>query len=97
MDHHKSPLAPEVWNLYGPTETTIWSTAEPVRDTEISLTSGPILIGRPIANTRAYVLGEPHVHVPPPAILSGRRGPGHAVPLPLSPFEDGDDLPALEI
>ncbi|GBU19667.1 MULTISPECIES: hypothetical protein [unclassified Methylobacterium] len=46
---------------------------------------------------RAYVLGEPHVHVPPPAILSGRRGPGHAVPLPLSPFEDGDDLPALEI
>ncbi|HEX3757326.1 MAG TPA: amino acid adenylation domain-containing protein [Kofleriaceae bacterium] len=41
--------APEVWNLYGPTETTIWSTACRV--------SGPApTIGRPIANTRVYVL-----------------------------------------
>ncbi len=46
-----------VWNLYGPTETTIWSTLEQVSESE-----GPILVGRPIANTRAYVLsaaGEP--------------------------------------
>ncbi|MEO8804846.1 MAG: amino acid adenylation domain-containing protein [Burkholderiaceae bacterium] len=41
----------ELWNLYGPTETTIWSTAERVeRD-------GPITIGRPIANTQVYVVG----------------------------------------
>ena len=52
-----------VWNLYGPTETTIWSTVEPVSDAE-----GPILIGRPIANTRAYVLGESGEPVPRGAI-----------------------------
>ena len=46
-----------VWNVYGPTETTIWSTVHRV-ETE----PGPIPIGRPIANTRLYVLdatGEP--------------------------------------
>ncbi|WP_394823181.1 amino acid adenylation domain-containing protein [Pendulispora albinea] len=40
-----------VWNLYGPTETTIWSTLEKVEPGE-----GPLTIGRPIANTSAYVL-----------------------------------------
>ncbi len=41
----------ELWNLYGPTETTVWSTIARVRKD-----SGPIRIGRPIAETRAYVL-----------------------------------------
>ncbi|MBZ6172309.1 amino acid adenylation domain-containing protein [Streptomyces olivaceus] len=41
-----------VLNLYGPTETTIWSTAAPVT----GATAGAPPIGRPIANTRAYVL-----------------------------------------
>jgi len=41
--------AGSVWNMYGPTETTIWSTCHRV-------TAGaPILIGRPIANTQVYV------------------------------------------
>jgi amino acid adenylation domain-containing protein len=40
-----------VWNLYGPTETTIWSTAWRVKPG-----SGPMSIGRPIANTQVYVL-----------------------------------------
>ncbi len=41
-----------VWNLYGPTETTIWSTVHRVRDGE-----GPLVpIGTPIADTRVYVL-----------------------------------------
>src|SRR5262249_41366934 len=40
-----------LWNLYGPTETTIWSTAFHVQSTD-----GPVLIGRPLANTRVYLL-----------------------------------------
>ncbi|MEP7209268.1 MAG: amino acid adenylation domain-containing protein, partial [Alphaproteobacteria bacterium] len=41
----------ELWNMYGPTETTIWSTVSRVLDAD-----GPISIGRPIANTRVRVL-----------------------------------------
>jgi len=44
-------LPGELWNLYGPTETTIWSTLTRVRDL-----SRPISIGRPIANTQVYVM-----------------------------------------
>jgi natural product biosynthesis luciferase-like monooxygenase protein len=38
-------------NMYGPTETTIWSTSSIVGDTKDGVT-----IGRPIANTRVYVV-----------------------------------------
>ncbi|MFF8725425.1 amino acid adenylation domain-containing protein [Streptomyces sp. NPDC015171] len=41
-----------VTNVYGPTETTIWSTAAPLPPEP----AGPVPIGRPIANTRVYVL-----------------------------------------
>jgi acyl-CoA synthetase (AMP-forming)/AMP-acid ligase II/acyl carrier protein len=48
-----------LWNLYGPTETTIWSTIERVTD-------GPaVAIGRPIANTQVYVLDRAGQRVPP--------------------------------
>ena len=40
-----------LWNLYGPTETTVWSSAWRVEPGD-----GPISIGRPIAETRFYVL-----------------------------------------
>ena len=40
----------ELWNMYGPTETTIWSATTRVA------CDGPISIGRPIANTQLYVL-----------------------------------------
>ena len=40
-----------LWNLYGPTETTIWSTAR-----EIKATDDPITIGAPIDNTSVYLL-----------------------------------------
>lgn len=43
----------EVWNLYGPTETTIWSTAHKVCSGD-----GPIPIGRPIDNTRVLILDK---------------------------------------
>ncbi len=46
-------LGVELWNLYGPTETTIWSTATRVRSR-----GRPPSIGRPIANTTVYVLDE---------------------------------------
>jgi len=41
----------ELWNMYGPTETTIWSTTLRVTDETF-----PGSIGRPIANTQVYVL-----------------------------------------
>ena len=42
----------EVWNLYGPTETTIWSAVQQLSNGE------SITIGRPIANTQFYVLND---------------------------------------
>ena len=39
-----------LWNMYGPTETTIWSTLERVEKGK------EITIGRPIANTEIYIL-----------------------------------------
>ena len=44
----------KIYNMYGPTETTIWSTAYQISH---MATLGPTVpIGRPLANTRAYVL-----------------------------------------
>jgi amino acid adenylation domain-containing protein len=50
------PRGRGLWNLYGPTETTIWSAVERIDDAEV------IRLGHPVANTRLYVLdprGEP--------------------------------------
>jgi amino acid adenylation domain-containing protein len=41
----------QVWNMYGPTETTIWSTVDRVHPAPDAIT-----IGRPIANTQVFVL-----------------------------------------
>lgn len=43
------PRVRVLWNMYGPTETTIWSTIDRV-------TSDELTIGKPIGNTQAYVL-----------------------------------------
>ncbi len=40
-----------VWNCYGPTETTIWSTI-----CRLERDGQPVTIGRPLANTSLYVL-----------------------------------------
>jgi amino acid adenylation domain-containing protein len=40
-----------LWNLYGPTETTIWSAVH-----RIAPDAGPVVIGRPLDNTALYVL-----------------------------------------
>jgi amino acid adenylation domain-containing protein len=44
----------ELWNLYGPTETTIWSTVHRVQPADAA--PGVVTIGRPIANTQCHVL-----------------------------------------
>lgn len=52
------PRCKALWNMYGPTETTIWSTLQKIESpTEIS-------IGRPIANTSVYVLDRAMQPVP---------------------------------
>ncbi|KAB8195915.1 amino acid adenylation domain-containing protein [Nonomuraea phyllanthi] len=51
----------ELWNMYGPTETTIWSTLARVGD-------GPITIGHPIANTRILLL-DPAMQLVPTGVV----------------------------
>jgi len=46
-------------NMYGPTETTIWSTTH-----RIEAVDGPVPIGRPIANTQIYILDDDREPVP---------------------------------
>jgi acyl-coenzyme A synthetase/AMP-(fatty) acid ligase/acyl carrier protein len=48
-----------VWNMYGPTETTIWSTTY-----QVASGSGNVAIGRPITNTQIYVLDAHRQPVP---------------------------------
>lgn len=49
----------EVWNLYGPTETTIWSARWRVEP------DGPVRIGEPIGNTGLHVLDRHGTALPP--------------------------------
>ncbi len=46
-------FASSLWNVYGPTETTIWSTIK-----QITADDQVISIGRPIDNTSIYILDE---------------------------------------
>lgn len=50
----------ELWNMYGPTETTIWSAAA-----RIDARDEVITIGRPISNTQLYVVDAQDQLVPP--------------------------------
>jgi amino acid adenylation domain-containing protein len=42
----------KVYNVYGPTETTIWSTVKDLSGNEV------LTIGKPIANTRVYIVNK---------------------------------------
>jgi amino acid adenylation domain-containing protein len=46
-----APLCAEIWNVYGPTETTIWSTAA-----RLAPGDGPVSIGKPIDNTQVFIV-----------------------------------------
>lgn len=52
LEQLKDACGMRIFNVYGPTETTVWSS---VKDLS---TSDNITLGRPIANTRMYVLDE---------------------------------------
>ena len=41
-----------IYNMYGPTETTIWSAVQPIQSADINR------IGKPILNTRIYILNK---------------------------------------
>ena len=67
LAHQLLETGAQVWNLYGPTETTIWSSICQLRNESTQLegksaiASGAALcaiapIGRPIANTQFYIL-----------------------------------------
>ncbi|MEV0637364.1 amino acid adenylation domain-containing protein [Streptomyces sp. NPDC050619] len=63
-----------LWNLYGPTETTIWSTVCRVERGD------RVTIGRPLANTSCYVLdrfGEPVPPGTPGELYIGGDGVAH--------------------
>jgi hypothetical protein len=60
-----------ILNMYGPTETTIWSTVADVTD------AAEVTLGRPIANTQLYVLdgeGAPVVPGAPGELWIGGHG-----------------------
>jgi len=50
----------ELWNMYGPTETTIWSTIA-----KVSKDDSFIAIGEPMANTQLYIVNEQNNLVEP--------------------------------
>jgi amino acid adenylation domain-containing protein len=53
----------ELWNMYGPTETTIWSTTKQIlKDDEL------LTIGKPIANTQVYILNQQGLLMKPGSI-----------------------------
>ena len=52
-----------LWNMYGPTETTIWSSVA-----QIQPGTAPITIGQAIGNTQLYVLDQ-HLQILPTGVI----------------------------
>jgi len=66
------PSVGRLWNVFGPTETTVWSTVQ-----EVAAVGAIVPIGRPIANTRVEVVDSRGRRAPigvPGEILIGGRG-----------------------
>ncbi len=65
------PRCRELWNMYGPTETTIWSLVQQITSAD------QVYVGLPIANTQFYVVDEKQQLAPPGApgeLLIGGEG-----------------------
>lgn len=59
LQYLKEISTAKIYNMYGPTETTIWSTVKNLTDTDI------ITVGKPIANTQCYILDKNQKLLPP--------------------------------
>jgi amino acid adenylation domain-containing protein len=59
-DGERNSPRPVLWNAYGPTEATINATLQPINTNPSTWNS----IGRPLANTRVYILAEQMQPVP---------------------------------
>ncbi|MEO1049766.1 MAG: amino acid adenylation domain-containing protein [Bacteroidota bacterium] len=76
LDSVREKTNASLYNVYGPTETTIWSTCAALKSSE------QLNVGRPIANTQIYVVDEDRQLVPVGAkgeVLIGGHGvaPGY--------------------
>ena len=48
-----------IWNLYGPTEVSIWSTIKRIDESDFNnVVNGGLSIGKPVANTLLYIVDE---------------------------------------
>jgi len=52
LKQHFIETSSDAWNMFGPTETTIWSTVQHIKDNEL------ITIGKPIGNTQIYIIDD---------------------------------------
>lgn len=65
----------QVWNVYGPTEATIWSTLRRIDADDLG--GGAVSIGRPLLNTQIYLVDRSFSPVPvgvPGELLIGGEG-----------------------
>ncbi len=75
LAHRLLDRCAELWNMYGPTETTIWSSVQQITSGDAEVT-----IGRPIANTEFYIVDPNLQPVPigvPGELLIGGDGLAH--------------------
>ncbi|MDW3191872.1 MAG: amino acid adenylation domain-containing protein [Cytophagales bacterium] len=59
LAHVLIPICSKLWNMYGPTETTIWSSVH-----RVSFADQSLIIGKPIANTQFYILDSYQTQAP---------------------------------
>ncbi|MCH4147954.1 MAG: amino acid adenylation domain-containing protein [Prevotella sp.] len=60
---HSVPNA-EIWNVYGPTENTIYCTAYRMPETDMKTSNGILSIGKKMKNTGTIIVDDQHREVP---------------------------------